>query len=74
MSAVDMAKTLASIHPTLNYASVADAQIVVEAVVENPKVKPLYLLKPKRSLLIMLYLLEYLNNPHFATCQITNTP
>lgn len=39
MSAVDMAKTLASIHPTLNYTSVADAQIVVEAVVENPKVK-----------------------------------
>ncbi|MDM3620917.1 3-hydroxyacyl-CoA dehydrogenase NAD-binding domain-containing protein, partial [Proteus mirabilis] len=39
MSAVDMAKTLASIHPTLHYASVADAQIVVEAVFENPKVK-----------------------------------
>ena len=39
MTAVDMAKTLASIQPTLNYASVSDADIVVEAVVENPKVK-----------------------------------
>ncbi|MCO7050583.1 fatty acid oxidation complex subunit alpha FadB [Proteus terrae] len=39
MSAVDMAKTLASIQPTLNYASVSDADVVVEAVVENPKVK-----------------------------------
>ncbi|RLR65997.1 fatty acid oxidation complex subunit alpha FadB, partial [Pseudomonas aeruginosa] len=39
MSAVNMAKTLASIHPTLNYANVADAEIIVEAVVENPKVK-----------------------------------
>lgn len=39
MSAVNMAKTLASIHPTLNYANVADAEIIVEAVVENPKIK-----------------------------------
>lgn len=39
MTAVDMAKTLASIQPTLNYASVSDVDIVVEAVVENPKVK-----------------------------------
>ncbi|MGA3701170.1 fatty acid oxidation complex subunit alpha FadB [Enterobacteriaceae bacterium TYF_5] len=39
MSAVDMAKTLAFIQPTLNYASVSDADVVVEAVVENPKVK-----------------------------------
>lgn len=39
MTAVDMAKTLSSIQPTLNYASVSDADIVVEAVVENPKVK-----------------------------------
>lgn len=39
MNAVDMAKTLASIQPTLNYASVSDADVIVEAVVENPKVK-----------------------------------
>ncbi|QAV23485.1 fatty acid oxidation complex subunit alpha FadB [Proteus hauseri] len=39
MSAVDMAKTLASIQPTLNYASISDADVVVEAVVENPKIK-----------------------------------
>ncbi|MBG6030856.1 fatty acid oxidation complex subunit alpha FadB [Proteus hauseri] len=39
MSAVDMAKTLAAIQPTLNYASVSDADVVVEAVVENPKIK-----------------------------------
>lgn len=39
ISATAMAKTLASIQPTLNYANVADANIVVEAVVENPKVK-----------------------------------
>ncbi|MEQ4924234.1 fatty acid oxidation complex subunit alpha FadB [Proteus hauseri] len=39
MSAVEMAKTLASIQPTLNYASVSDADVVVEAVVENPKIK-----------------------------------
>ena len=70
-----MAKTLASIHPTLNYASVADAQIVVEAVVENPKVKASVLAETEALLADHAVLAsEYLNNPHFATCQITNTP
>ncbi|QGX40184.1 fatty acid oxidation complex subunit alpha FadB [Permianibacter aggregans] len=34
-----MAKTLASITPTLEYSTLKDCDIVVEAVVENPKVK-----------------------------------
>src|SRR3990167_2596497 len=34
-----MAKTIASITPTLDYAALKDVDIVVEAVVENPKVK-----------------------------------
>lgn len=34
-----MAKTVASITPTLDYANVKNADLVVEAVVENPKVK-----------------------------------
>ena len=34
-----MAKTIASITPTLDYSAVKHADIVVEAVVENPKVK-----------------------------------
>lgn len=34
-----MAKTIASITPTLDYAALKDVDIIVEAVVENPKVK-----------------------------------
>ncbi|MCL9782937.1 fatty acid oxidation complex subunit alpha FadB [Vibrio sp. S4M6] len=34
-----MAKVLASIKPTLNYAELNQADVIVEAVVENPKVK-----------------------------------
>lgn len=34
-----MAHTLAKIKPTLNLADIADADLVVEAVVENPKIK-----------------------------------
>lgn len=34
-----MAQTLATIQPTLDYAGISRAQVVVEAVVENPKVK-----------------------------------
>ncbi|CAQ85961.1 MULTISPECIES: fatty acid oxidation complex subunit alpha FadB [Photorhabdus] len=36
---IKMALTLSSIQPTLNYAGIEQAQIVVEAVVENPKIK-----------------------------------
>ncbi|AJI95880.1 fatty oxidation complex, alpha subunit FadB [Yersinia ruckeri] len=39
LDSLKMAKTLATIHPTLNYAGIEQAQIIVEAVVENPKVK-----------------------------------
>ncbi|TQV72100.1 fatty acid oxidation complex subunit alpha FadB [Aliikangiella marina] len=38
-----MAKVVASINPTLDYAPVANADLVVEAVVENPKVKDIVL-------------------------------
>lgn len=38
-----MAKVVASISPTLDYAPVANADLVVEAVVENPKVKDMVL-------------------------------
>ncbi|NVJ60093.1 MAG: fatty acid oxidation complex subunit alpha FadB [Gammaproteobacteria bacterium] len=39
VSADKMAKTLSSIKPTLNYEDVKPVDIIVEAVVENPKVK-----------------------------------
>ncbi len=39
VTAEKMAKTIASIKPTLNYEDVKPVDIVVEAVVENPKVK-----------------------------------
>ena len=39
----NMAKVVASISPTLDYAAVKDADLVVEAVVENPKVKDIVL-------------------------------
>ncbi|KLU14948.1 MULTISPECIES: fatty acid oxidation complex subunit alpha FadB [Xenorhabdus] len=39
LDAMKMAKILASIHPTLNYAGIEQSRIVVEAVVENPKIK-----------------------------------
>lgn len=38
-----MAKTLNNIVPSLDYASVKDADVVIEAVVENPKVKSMVL-------------------------------
>ncbi|ASA55770.1 fatty acid oxidation complex subunit alpha FadB [Vibrio gazogenes] len=39
LSPRDMANTLASIRPTLNYTGIEEVDIVVEAVVENPKIK-----------------------------------
>ncbi|NQD36216.1 fatty acid oxidation complex subunit alpha FadB [Permianibacter sp. IMCC34836] len=45
-----MAKTIASITPTLDYAAVKHADIVVEAVVENPKVKDAVLVETEALL------------------------
>lgn len=39
ITADKMATTLASIHPSLSYAGIENAQVIVEAVVENPKNK-----------------------------------
>ncbi|TBL49680.1 fatty acid oxidation complex subunit alpha FadB [Obesumbacterium proteus] len=39
INGLKMAQILSTIQPTLNYAGVEHAQIVVEAVVENPKIK-----------------------------------
>ncbi|EKT53053.1 fatty acid oxidation complex subunit alpha FadB [Providencia sneebia] len=39
INASKMAKVLASIHPSLSYSGIENSQIVVEAVVENPKIK-----------------------------------
>lgn len=39
ISASKMAKTLALIHPSLSYASIENAQIIIEAVVEHPQIK-----------------------------------
>lgn len=39
ITADKMATTLASIHPSLSYAGIDNSQVVVEAVVENPKIK-----------------------------------
>ncbi|AOM42475.1 fatty acid oxidation complex subunit alpha FadB [Xenorhabdus hominickii] len=39
LDAMKMAKILSSIQPTLNYAGIEQSQIIVEAVVENPKIK-----------------------------------
>ncbi|MFC6441350.1 fatty acid oxidation complex subunit alpha FadB [Bowmanella sp. JS7-9] len=43
VDAAKMAKTLNSIVPTLEYSAIKDADIVIEAVVENPKVKGIVL-------------------------------
>ncbi|HEX4912050.1 MAG TPA: fatty acid oxidation complex subunit alpha FadB [Permianibacter sp.] len=45
-----MAKTIAAITPTLDYAAVKHADIVVEAVVENPKVKDAVLVETEALL------------------------
>ena len=39
MTPADMAKTLSRIRPTLNYGDFGNVDIIIEAVVENPKVK-----------------------------------
>ena len=39
MTPADMGKTLARIRPTLNYGDFNTVDIIIEAVVENPKVK-----------------------------------
>ncbi|MEQ1964510.1 fatty acid oxidation complex subunit alpha FadB [Xenorhabdus khoisanae] len=39
LDAMKMAKILSSIQPTLTYAGIEQSQIIVEAVVENPKIK-----------------------------------
>lgn len=39
INASKMAKVLSSIHPSLSYAGIENAQVIVEAVVENPKIK-----------------------------------
>jgi 3-hydroxyacyl-CoA dehydrogenase/enoyl-CoA hydratase/3-hydroxybutyryl-CoA epimerase/enoyl-CoA isomerase len=43
MKPAKMAKVLNNIRPTLNYADVANVDLVVEAVVENPKIKGIVL-------------------------------
>lgn len=50
ISALEMAKILSSITPTLNYAGIENAQIIVEAVVEDPKVKTVVLAEIKKLL------------------------
>ncbi|HHR6079535.1 TPA: fatty acid oxidation complex subunit alpha FadB [Providencia alcalifaciens] len=39
LTADKMATTLAAIHPSLSYAGIENSQVIVEAVVENPKIK-----------------------------------
>ncbi|MDU8418560.1 3-hydroxyacyl-CoA dehydrogenase NAD-binding domain-containing protein, partial [Pseudomonas syringae] len=39
LDGLKMAKVLSTIHPTLDYSGIERASVVVEAVVENPKVK-----------------------------------
>jgi len=50
ISALEMAKILSSITPTLNYAGIENAQIIVEAVVEDPKVKTVVLAETEKLL------------------------
>lgn len=50
ISALEMAKILSSITPTLNYAGIENAQIIVEAVVEDPKVKTIVLAETEKLL------------------------
>lgn len=42
-----MAGVISTIHPTLDYSGFERVDVVVEAVVENPKVKKRYWRKPK---------------------------
>lgn len=50
ISALEMAKILSSITPTLNYAGIENAQVIVEAVVEDPKVKTVVLAETEKLL------------------------
>lgn len=50
MTTAEMAATLNRIEPTLNYGNFDDVDIVVEAVVENPKVKKAVLAEVEKSL------------------------
>jgi 3-hydroxyacyl-CoA dehydrogenase/enoyl-CoA hydratase/3-hydroxybutyryl-CoA epimerase/enoyl-CoA isomerase len=50
MDAAKMGKVLSSIRPTLNYGDFADVDVVVEAVVENPKIKQSVLAETEEKL------------------------
>ena len=50
MDATKMGKVLSSIRPTLNYGDFADVDVVVEAVVENPKIKQSVLAETEEKL------------------------
>ncbi|RXK32599.1 hypothetical protein BBD39_03460 [Arsenophonus endosymbiont of Bemisia tabaci Asia II 3] len=50
ISALEMAKILSSLTPTLNYAGIENAQTIVEAVVEDPKVKTVVLAETEKLL------------------------
>jgi 3-hydroxyacyl-CoA dehydrogenase/enoyl-CoA hydratase/3-hydroxybutyryl-CoA epimerase/enoyl-CoA isomerase len=50
MSPAEMGETLNRINPTLSYADLANADMVVEAVVENPKVKKIVLAEVEDAL------------------------
>ena len=62
MSATKMAASLNKIQPTLNYAGIENAEVVVEAVVENPKVKKMVLAE-----------CEALMSPDAILCSNTST-
>ena len=49
MDVIKMGKTLSSIRPTLNYGDFGNVDIVVEAVVENPKVKKAVLAEVEKN-------------------------
>ena len=50
-----MAKTLNTITPTLEYSTLQDANLVIEAVVENPKIKGLVLKEVEEAVSCLLY-------------------
>lgn len=62
MSSADMAETLTRIEPTLGYAGFEHVDLVVEAVVENPKVKTAVLQEVEREVA-----------PHAVLCSNTST-
>lgn len=69
-----LAGVISTIHPTLDYAGFDRVDIVVEAVVENPKVKKPYWQKPNKSTPGYRAGVQHFNHSYQRTGQRAGTP